>query len=130
MTTSLLPAYKPGEFVNPADMIEIKLHRILYRELTEEEEAILFYNVNLTKPNEHGFYTWADTPTATMVELQAYNADMKHNLIFYGVTDPDSEAWQDIVKNHKKQKHLPKFIGPYKRYLDFADLIGPLEARE
>lgn len=130
MTTSLKPAYKPGEFVNPADMIEIKLHRILYEHLTEEEESILFYNVDVTKPDEWGFYTWANCANATLDELGAYNADLKHQLIFYGATEPGSEAWNNVVKNHRKIPRHLKVIGVYSRYIEFADQLGTIEARE
>jgi len=130
VTTSLLPAYKPGEFVNPADMIEIKLHRILYEHLTEEEEAILFYNVDVTKPDPHGFYTWENTGNATLDELSAYNADLKHNLIFYGATDPDSEAWREVVRKHRKIARHLKVVAVYSRYIEHADQLGIIEARE
>lgn len=128
--TALIPAYKPGEFVNPADMIEIKLHKILYHELSEEEEAILFYNVDVTKPDQFGFYTWANCSNATLDELGAYNADLKHQLIFYGATEPNSEAWQEVVKNHRKIPRHLKVVGVYSRYIEFADQIGLVEARE
>lgn len=130
MTTSLLPAYKPGEFVNPADMIEIKLHKILYHNLTEEEEAILFYNVDITKPDPFGFYTWENTANATLDELSAYNADLKHQLIFYGATEPGSDAWQEVVRKHRKIARHLKVIGVYSRYIELADQIGHVEARE
>mgnify|MGYP000951981308 FL=1 len=130
MTAILTPAYKPGEFVNPADMIEIKLHKILYEHLTEEEEAILFYNVDVTKPDEWGFYTWANCSNATLDELGAYNADLKHQLIFYGATDPHSDAWQEVVQKHRKIPRHLKVVGVYSRYIEFADQLGTIEARE
>ena len=126
------PISSPLE-ITEADKVEFKAHNFTYNSMTEEEQSLLLYKVDVSKEHPVGFYThldYPDIPEMNDETLCALNADLKRWLIFYGVPEPGTLEWWTVVVHHRDIPLLDKLVSIQERYTTLEPLLFPEEKVE